>query len=590
MVKLHILILSMPANRLDEDQQHINGYENGVYRVNKSDEDCGIPKKISRREFLKKAGIVIGGAALASIPVFSACNDIKTSTAAAGSRATASGPLTSNATALLTTAHKAVTSKPAAVTTTITTTSPIAADSTPTTAPSPTTTSIISTGNPFNGNVILGRPADVTIGMSLLSSVKTDVYIEYGNTTGVYNDQTSKYTSQPNQPLQIDIDNLQAHTRYFYRVCHHVTGEIGFSAGTESTFHTQRTPGSTFNFGVQGDSHPERTTTMFNPDLYNLTMANVKNANPDFYFLMGDDFSVDPMISKNQLSQPAVNDLYSNQRNHLNSIGNSSPIFLVNGNHDQAARYLLDGTANNAAVFVGQARTQYFPLPAPGTFYSGDTEPVPFIGLLRDYYAWTWGDALFVLIDFYWHSPVAVDNVAGNETTKTKDMWEVTLGDTQYNWFKQTLEGSKAKYKFVFSHHVLGTGRGGIEEAGQYEWGGNGSKGNWQFDSMRPGWAMPIHQLMAKNGVSIFFHCHDHLFAHQVLDGVVYQEVPIPADFTYTAFNSDAYKSGSVLPNAGFLNVTVSTAQVKVDYISSYLPKDEKTGRQNGQIAISYSL
>ena len=39
-----------------------------------------------------------------------------------------------------------------------------------------------------------------------------------------------------------------------------------------------------------------------------------------------------------------------------------------------------------------------------------------------------------------------------------------TLGDAQYHWFKRTLEQSKAKYKFVFAHHVLGTGRGGIDE------------------------------------------------------------------------------------------------------------------------------
>ncbi len=53
---------------------------------------------------------------------------------------------------------------------------------------------------------------------------------------------------------------------------------------------------------------------------------------------------------------------------------------------------------------------------------------MPHIGFLCDSYDWAWGDALFVVIDSYWHSPEPVDN-------------------------------------FVFSHHVLGTGRGGIERA-----------------------------------------------------------------------------------------------------------------------------
>ncbi len=37
-------------------------------------------------------------------------------------------------------------------------------------------------------------------------------------------------------------------------------------------------------------------------------------------------------------------------------------------------------------------------------------------------------------------------------------------------------------------------------------------------------------------------------------------------------------------------NVTVSTDQITVDYISSYLPKDEKEGQKNGQVSYSYSI
>ena len=71
----------------------------------------------------------------------------------------------------------------------------------------------------------------------------------------------------------------------------------------------------------------------------------------------------------------------------------------MNGNHEQAAAYLLDGTSNNVAVWAQTARNSYYSEPAPDGFYTGNTNPVPFIGLLRNYYAWTWGDALFVTID-----------------------------------------------------------------------------------------------------------------------------------------------------------------------------------------------
>ena len=56
---------------------------------------------------------------------------------------------------------------------------------------------------------------------------------------------------------------------------------------------------------------------MFDSDLYTITMNNVRNYKPDFYFTMGDDFSIEGLIEKNQLSQAAVNQVYASQRNFL---------------------------------------------------------------------------------------------------------------------------------------------------------------------------------------------------------------------------------------------------------------------------------
>jgi len=56
------------------------------------------------------------------------------------------------------------------------------------------------------------------------------------------------------------------------------------------------------------------------------------------------------------------------------------------------------------------------------------TEQIPYIGLLRNYFAWTWGDALFVVIDPYWESPVCVDNPF-NGGAKRSNLWDVTHDD-----------------------------------------------------------------------------------------------------------------------------------------------------------------
>ena len=140
------------------------------------------------------------------------------------------------------------------------------------------------------------------------------------------------------------------------------------------------------------------------------------------------------------------------------------------------------------------------------------------------------------------------------------DNWGLTLGEAQYQWLKRTLETSDARFKFVFCHNLVGgldqNMRGGIEAADKYEWGGKNADGSWGFAAHRPGWPLPIHQLMVENNVTIFFHGHDHLFVKQDLDGIVYQEVPQPSYASYDKTDSAAeygYTHGDVLGCCGYL-------------------------------------
>lgn len=464
--------------------------------------------------------------------------------------------------------------------------------------------------------VLVGRPTGTSAVVSVLSPVALDVYVEYGTTTGRYAGKSAVLKSLPGVPLELELHGLTRNTRYFYRVETRANAGDAFHAEPEYTLQTQRSTGTTFTFALQGDSHPERAGKMYSAQLYRRTMERVAGERPDFYFTLGDDFSIERLIARNDLSPATVNRVYAAQRDFLGIVGRSSPVFLVNGNHEEAARFLLDGSANSAAALAGRARTTFFPLPAPDAFYSGDMDTVAHVGLLRDYYAFTWGDALFVTIDPYWHSSVQVDadpggknggggggggkgNGKGNggrganaqaASGLLRDEWNITLGDAQYAWLAKTLEESHAKYKFVFAHHVMGTGRGAVEVADGYEWGGHDRRGNDVFRSKRPTWPLPIHQLMVKTGVTVFFQGHDHLFARQEKDGVVYQETPNPADDTYSTFNADAYRSGDILPNAGHLRVRVTPDSARVEYVRSFLAKDETARQHDGDVAFAYTV
>jgi uncharacterized protein (TIGR03437 family) len=336
---------------------------------------------------------------------------------------------------------------------------------------------------------------------------------------------------------------------------------------------------------------------MFNGTLYTQTLRAMAAEQPDFYITSGDDFSVDTLPTP--YTQAAVTGRYTLQLPYFNNVARSAALFLTTGNHEETSlsNYTLpadSANSNQVPIWAQNAHNFYYPSPAPDAFYSGNSTSLPNIGLLRDYYAWQWGDALFVVIDPYWSSPAQVDTGLGGQNgagNKTNDKWTITHGDPQYQWLKRTLEQSTAKWKFVFAHHVLGTGRGGVEIADQFEWGGKNNNGSYGFTANRPTWASPIHQLMAANHVTIFFQAHDHLYARQELDGVVYQSLPNPADNTYTAFNADAYTSGTVFPNAGYVKVTVSPSAVKVDYIRQWLAADERPPSQvSGLNQFSYTI
>jgi hypothetical protein len=424
----------------------------------------------------------------------------------------------------------------------------------------------------FIATEILGRPTNTSVTANIVPAVQMNVYYEYGTASGTYTSQTAPQTAPANVPLETLIEGLQPNTRYYYRI------NYDGKTGAEHSFVTQRATGSTFTFGIQGDSHPERVKKQFDANLYTKTLLSAAADQPDFYMTIGDDFSVDSLKNVNQQTVTAQ---YVNQRQWLGLVG--APVFLVNGNHEQAALANLNGTPENVAVWAGNARNAYYPQPAPDAFYTGDAEQVQYIGLLRDYYAWTWGDALFVVIDPYWHSATTVDNVFGDGKPQQgggkgkRDLWEATLGDTQYQWFRQTLETSNAKYKFVFAHHVNGTGRGGIEVANTFEWGDAANL------SAHRTWDKTIHQVMVDSGVTIFFQGHDHIFVKQELDGVIYQSLPTPADPNYAMDNAESYKTGDKFPASGHVRVSVSPDGVTVDYVRSYLDQPD-------EVAFTYTV
>ena len=195
----------------------------------------------------------------------------------------------------------------------------------------------------------------------MLAPDDLNVLVEYGTQPGAYTHKTKDARLSSGEPIEILLEALQPDTRYYYRLNHRRRGESACNRGAECSFHTQRAPGSTFTFGVQGDSHPERLNRMCHPDLCVGAIPNVQADRPDFYITLGDDFNLEHLYNRNILNAGTVAQLYIHQRSFLGLAGRTVPRFLVNGNHEQAAKHLLDGTPSSVPVLAGKARNLYYP-------------------------------------------------------------------------------------------------------------------------------------------------------------------------------------------------------------------------------------
>jgi hypothetical protein len=122
---------------------------------------------------------------------------------------------------------------------------------------------------------------------------------------------------------------------------------------------------------------------------------------------------------------------------------------------------------------------------------------------------------------------------------------------------------------------------------------GKGKDGRDEFMVRRPGWAMPIHPLLVKHKVSAVFHGHEHFYARQELDGVVYQLVPQPGHQGAEKVRNPeeyGYVRGDILPPSGHLRVKVTDGRAVVEYVRAFLPSDETGSRNNGTVAHRYAI
>ncbi|MFO0829428.1 MAG: metallophosphoesterase [Phycisphaerales bacterium] len=441
---------------------------------------------------------------------------------------------------------------------------------------------------PHDLDVVLVDPTPHSISATVVSARDCEGVIEWWRSGSSAVKRSDAVALHAGRVASIGMAGLEPDAEYRYRVVR--TDPHGQVArGDEFAFHTQRGRSSPFTFTIQADSHLDAN---MDPHVYEQTLDNALADKPDFHIDLGDTFMTD---KRREYREAAPQ--YDAQRWYFGRLCHSAPLFMVLGNHDGECGARRPGDDMGSWSYA--MRVERFPPPTIGRdgMYTGRT------ALDRDgganYYAFEWGDALFVVLDPFWPTTERPRGGAETEAGPTDESWKRTLGRPQYDWLARTLAGSTARYKFVFIHHLVGgfgkEARGGVEASPYFEWGGSNADGSPGFAEHRSGWPMPIHDLLVKEGVSAVFHGHDHLYVRNERDGIVYQCVPQPGNsLGGTRSAGDyGYRSGTTLGSPGHLRVRVGPEFATVDFVRAALDESDSRRREresNGEVVASYRI
>ncbi len=367
---------------------------------------------------------------------------------------------------------------------------------------------------------------------------------------------------------------LSAGSRYSYQIRKHEPSEPTkelFKGG----FSTRPKSGTSFTFDLITDSHlfvrdfteeeiaeyPLEDAVPLLTDIYKVLYTywraeaitkltriarNVYSDSPDFLIHLGDvmdfhGFAHNPPSPDSRWTRKG----YLEYRKLLGELAFNTAHMSTIGNWDGENGWFTEEEIDRSR----SQRLLYLPTPGPDTYAEGG-------GMNSDYYAFQWGDALFVILNVMSYTP---KDHPWKKTDEGADTW--SLGVEQLAWLEDTLKNSTSKWKFICAHHPAG-GNGGSAQESVYGRGGG--------RAAYVGEQALVHQLMLDYGVQIFFYGHDHVFSDMVVDGIHYTLPGSAGAPNAWKFGSSAtgYPHLSYQVDSGHARVRVTPDKVVVEFVN----------------------
>lgn len=317
----------------------------------------------------------------------------------------------------------------------------------------------------------------------------------------------------------------------------------------QGTATTQRLAGDSFDFALITDSHIPPRAMDYYPEFVGYqeqtlwaVAGELLAVRPDFIVNLGDmldyhDFGFNVPAPTADIARLA----YLNYRRLLrDSIGNAAHFPIIGNWEGENGDFSADEISRSL-----QTRLTYAPSPDPETYPEG-------AGPNGDYYAFTWGDALFVMLNVMTYTTTSH---LLYYPTGVPDDW--TLGAEQMSWLQETLQEATSKWRFLLIHHTVGGQAGTVGDSAYGRGGGQAA---------HVGEQALIHDLMIQHGVQIFFYGHDHVFTDMIVDNIHYTlpgSAGAPWKFTTYETGYETY-----WPDSGYARVHVDSARVRVDFVT----------------------
>lgn len=341
----------------------------------------------------------------------------------------------------------------------------------------------------------------------------------------------------------LEFTGLEAGTSYEYQILDAETEELRVLYDGKAL--TQKPAGANFSFAMISDTHIGANLDFSNQGDAAVTAQisfELLQSNPDFIVHLGDVLDYHQFGFNVPPPEPIVARwAYQNYRGAMgNTIGQLAH-FSALGNWDGENGDFTDEE-------IGRSREQrmlYLPNPGATTYPQGGSPA-------QDYYAFTWGDATFVVLNVMTYTPTAhlltgVDEFA--------DDW--TLGEAQLAWLEKTLSEATTKWKFTFIHHTVGGAGPNFANAAYGRGGGQAAYVGEQA---------VIHQMLLDHGVQVFFYGHDHVFVDMTVDGVHYSD-PGSAGAPWK-FESSETGYTEYWTESGWSRVNVTPDDVHVEFLA----------------------